>query len=416
MQDLSSTLRKIIEFSHDSLSLRDDESRKVLDVLSEDGMLVKLDDKPLKIINKIDKLRNRYSGIIGLDSSSRVVDTPYFFIGIGAVSAMDRINGYTIDCPSIYSITNISGNQLDEVNYECKWLSIVPEIDFSNGNQSILERLNYINTRSPSGRIYDHHYNKYAVLNELRLSLENFMISKVVNHMKQEDLLVLDGPLYHTPSLFNLYLSRSKPAELKPYIESWVKLLSDRIRVVKQLSSRGNRIVGVVKRLEYSRLLSNTINDIGLGLKNNSRLNDYAFLTILSYELVKEKGYSIVFILGPFKFSPKYSGVDKFVSHAFDKVIYYIGVPRTRHYVLTHNNYVFYRIELSRDDNDILETILYDSIGSGVLLPLSILLVDKRVKGLSRSLYIIINRMLEEIGIPLTYDSMRSIEGYYSGF
>jgi len=79
------------------------------------------------------------------------------------------------------------------------------------------------------------------------------------------------------------------------------------------------------------------------------------------------------------------------------------------------NNYVFYRIELLRYEPDVIDHILMDSLGSGTLLPLNILVVDKRVKQLTRALRNYLIRLLDEEGIPITYDLMRSIEGRYVG-
>ncbi len=390
-------------------SLRSEESRRLLPVLDEDGLLISLDEKDLWFPGK-DDIRSVEDGIIGVDSSSRVVDTPYFFIGIGAVSALDRIFNRSIDCPDItllYSTIYTPDNISDT---DCKWLSLVPEVSIDKNLLDFIMDRGFINIRSPAGIEYDHRYNKYAVLNELRLMLENRILYKLSEMGGWSRILLIDGPLYHTPSLFNLYIEKSRPPELKPYIDSWRILLGERIKLLRRLIDKGYRVLGVVKRLEYSRLLSRST--ISSGRYND--LNDHAYLTITAYNVIKKYGGVKPFILGPFKLSPSRSGIDVFISGVFDKIVYYVAIPRIKT-MPTPNNYIFYRVESASHDMGDIGVVLADSIGSGSAIPLSILLVDKRVKGLSRSLYYFITRVLENTSIPLTYDSMRSIEGYYSG-
>lgn len=337
--------------------------------------------------------------IFAIDSSSRCIVSPYFFIGIGAVSVYNRVRRKGYDCPDVTSL-------LSETRREdgCYWLSIITE------ETTDLAKLGYIRNSNPAGHTYDPDYNRSLLLNELRLTLENHALQYV--SMRGGDLgeiLLIDGPVYYVPSIIKFYLSPLVNQEHKEkYNEAWKNIISSRLRLIEDLASKGIRIAGIVKRLEYARILSHID---PFDFRNTRNINDQTYLSMVVSHTFKN-GLPAPFLLGPIRIKPREHG-----SPAMDfpdKYVFYVGIPRMK-MMSRPNNYVFYRIELLRYEPDIIDHILMDSLGSGTLLPLNILVVDKRVKQLTRALRNYLIKLLDEEGIPVTYDLMRSIEGRYVG-
>jgi hypothetical protein len=338
----------------------------------------------LRFIDPVEAAKIRVSnGVIGVDSSSRFVETPYFFLGIGAASAYDRILLESMDCPTISEwVRGISGS--------CKWLALA----FNTGDSS--EKIpNYILTRSPGGEPYDYNYNRLLMLSELRLLLEETILKKLGEKIRGR-IIILDGPIYYVPKFIVRYEKNTG------YYKSWLKITKSRIKVIDKLMNRGNIIIGLVKRLEYARILSR-IDPYNL---DGERLNDHAYLALLVSRIIREPK---PFILGPVILESPEKTVE-----LPRRYTYYVGIPRIR-FILQPGNYVFFRFELLEDKEEYRRIILKDSIGSGSLLPLSNVIVDKRVKALTAFLRNYIVRLLEDAGVALTYDSMRSIEGLYNG-
>ncbi len=348
----------------------------------------------LIVINEFS--RGDLSSVMGVDSSSRFIDTPYFFMGIGSVSVYNRVLRSGFDCPDVYGV--IYGSR----GSGCEWLLVV-----GNGLDKGGQFPEQIVTRNPAGYPYTAGYNRLMALNELRLRLESYALNNIVDDYGR--IILVDGPIYHIPSIFTVYLRGGgyKSESLRKYYESWRILLRERINALNRLIGKGFRIIGIVKRLEYSTLLSR-IDPLNI-LKSNARINDHTYLSIAANNIAG-KGGAKPFILGPFKYRNK--GI---IDELPERIGYYVGLPRRRE-ARYSSNYVFYRVELLENDPELLNIVLTDSLGSGALLPLTILLVDSRAKKLSGGLRNYLLRLIENKGIPLTYDMMRSIEGLYSGW
>ena len=348
----------------------------------------------LTVINGFDK--GDLSGVMGVDSSSRFIDTPYFFLGIGSVSVYNRVLRTGFDCPDIYGV--IYGSRRSG----CEWLLVI-----GNGLDKDGRFLEQVVTRNPAGYPYTAGYNRLMALNELRLRLESYALNHIVDDYGR--IILVDGPIYHIPSIFSVYLrvDRYKSESLRKYYESWRILLRERINALNKLVGKGFRILGIVKRLEYSTILSR-IDPLNI-LRRNARINDYTYLSIVANNIAG-KGGAKPFILGSFKYHNK-----EIIGELPERIGYYVGLPRRRE-ARNSSNYVFYRAELLENDPELLNIVLTDSLGSGALLPLTILLVDSRAKKLSGGLRNYLLRLIENKGIPLTYDMRRSIEGLYSGW
>lgn len=391
--------------------LRDEESRenppglKEIDPgkpMSEQPELRYFGNEPCRHIEL-----GRYYSIMAVDSSTRVLDTPYFFMGVGAVSALNRFKGISIDYPDANEL--FSGRTSNT-----KWLAFVSEITV-NGQIDLIGL-----TRSPAGVPYTPEYNKYVILDELRFSLENHMLRKLLveDLVDESTFLLIDGPLYYVPSFVHHYDKLTPPSRgmIDNYVSSWKTLTEERIMLLEKYYRNSIPVMGVIKRLEISTLLS-TLDPLRISLGN--RVNDQAYLSIFVSRIKAQ--FSKPFILGPVRIDTSNSILREYVKNIKNKIVYYIGIPKRAHVSPgIYSNYTFYRIEVFDEGEQIYgeklapyEVALYDSYCSGTLLPLSIMLVDKRVKKLSRSLSNYLLRVLESGGIPLTYDTMRMIEGRF---
>ncbi len=385
------------------------DSMKIVDATSDDSYLAppliiddrySVDSRNMEFVLLKDyNIVANTERIFAIDSSSRCIISPYFFIGIGAVSVYNRVTRKGYDCPDIISLLGRTRGEED-----CCWLSIITE------ENTDLTGLGYIRNTNPAGHAYDLDYNRSLLLNELRLTLENHALQHVL--MKDEDfgdILLIDGPVYYVPSIIKFYLSPLVNKEHnKKYNEAWKNIISSRLTLIEDLASKGIRIAGIVKRLEYARILSQID---PFDFKNTGNVNDQTYLSMTVSYVFKNR-LPTPFLLGPIRIKPREHGLP--AMDFPDKYVFYVGIPRMK-MMSRPNNYIFYRIELLRYEQDIIDHILMDSLGSGALLPLNILVVDKRVKQLTRALRNYLIRLLDEEGIPITYDLMRSIEGRYVG-
>lgn len=105
---------------------------------------------------------------------------------------------------------------------------------------------------------YDAEYSTKMMENEVRVLQENAMIAWALQRLRPGSLLVVDGPIFSTPGIFERMkeLLGEKPSRLRVYLESWLALVVERVRIVEAAVRRGIDVVGVVKRLHASRVLT----------------------------------------------------------------------------------------------------------------------------------------------------------------
>ncbi len=386
---LSRILDRVLSKAHTFISSKDEINGLDITSLLEEPVVR---DKGAQL-HPIEKFKHvELTSIVGLDSSSRFIETPYFFAGIGSVSAINRVSRRIYDCPDILDI--IRGGR----GGGCKWLLLISSVDLTGISSG------YLALTNPAGYRYDPGYNRLIALDELRLGLEIHALEKT-SEEGLGDIIVVDGPIYHIPSIFNVYMKGRASSGLEKYFKSWSVLLDRRIHVINELRANGLKVIGIVKRLEYSSLLSRVD---PMDISGDARINDHMYLSLMASKVRVENG-SYPFILGPFELS--YQG---FEANLPRRIAYYVGLPR-RPWLVRPSNYVFFRVEFLSEEAELLDIVLTDSYGSGALLPLSVIMADSRSKRISNGLRNYFLRLLESRGIPLTYDTMRSIEGLYSG-
>ena len=365
---------------------------------------------------------------VGLDGSSRAIDTPYMFIGLASTSIFSSILGEVFDHPALPA-----KYLLPKMN--TPFIAIAPDFHLDNVEKNLEQ---YVYLRSPAGVLYDKSYNKSLILDELRTCLENKTIGHLANNIdylnkvlnKYYYLTVLiDGPIYPVPILFKQHynmLTKNLPSRgrLDDYVVSWKEILKHRIEVLSLLEKQGIPVIGIVKRVETSRILLSTRNYIELAKDNNVWIgdlgNDQAFIDTLIKAFIRKgvlrQPHKVMYI-GPIYIPPEATYLNHYLDYVPEKIVYYVIVPVNK-YGKEVFMYTLFRIEVTSNthkilgDNNILSIVLQDSVFYGTTLPISILYSDKRSKKISRSLANIIARDLERRGIPLTYDTIRAIEAY----
>ncbi len=383
------------------------------------------------VVNIIEHIDGNIDPIIGVDGSSRVIDTAYLFIGLSTLSICSRIAGEILDHPPLplkYILPLMNG----------PFIALSIDLDDEDLVLKINEYTGIATFKSPAGVTYGRDYNKTVILDELRTNLENkalIHIGENIDVFRENGIerfyVFIDGPVYPVPNVFKqyynlLYSRQPSRGRIDDYIASWQVLIRDRLRGIRSLEDNGIPVIGIVKRIESSRILINAHNFSDVLAKYGVELgdlgNDQAYIDVVLRILIMKRVIGMPYkpmIIGPIYVPASATYIDKFIDGLPDKIMYYVVLPLHRYsgHLL---RYILYRIELTPQTMKLISDLglepympaLADSIGMGTALPFTILYTDKRCKLLSRSLARVIAGDLESHGIPLTYDTIRTIEAY----
>lgn len=334
----------------------------------------------LSTLRKLDLSPRRPAGdLFALDSSSRVVETPYVFLAVSAASVFSRFTGRGVDVPALGSLIGVE-------EPSCGHLLVIPEVESVGVGMTSLENNPAIVARNPLGLPYDTSYNKYAALNELRLYVETCVLEESLKRgiVANSSVLFLDGPLIYPSTTTTDNVADLN--ERRAHAEAIDQLNRSRIKLLKKLIDLGVHVISIVKRLNRSYILS-TVDPAKLA---QGKVSDEVYLSLLTLSRRELQGES--FVLGPLLIRQK-------ADYGVDRIIWYVGVSR-RVYPLRGGlgNYVFYRVETVEDapESEVLGYVVYDSVHVGSTIPLSLLIVDKRVKKITSSL---VNYFLHSAGL-----------------
>jgi len=346
---------------------RDDASRLPLELVEETSSVhveiysSKVYEIPLRKTSKLERV------IYALDSSTRVVETPYLFISIGAGSVFSRLTGFALDAPSLLSILGLEEPL-------CRHIVLIPEIEYSREFAELLRSSKSIMYTNPNNTPYTSEYNRNMVLAELRASLENCLLENFARMTKGIEALFIDGPVVYPEKIVET--TPASRGQLEVYTSSIRALNTRRIELINKLLAENTLVLNIVKRLHRSYYLSATD---PLDLKTSSVSDDvYLTLALISGKIPREKPVAI----GPL-----------LVKHRgglyVNRTMWYLVIPRRIHVGPEKlGNYVFYRVEVSGENTgeSTIDLIIHDSLLMGSFLPLTLLIVDKRVKRLSSSI------------------------------
>ncbi|MCE4611838.1 MAG: DNA double-strand break repair nuclease NurA [Desulfurococcales archaeon] len=325
--------------------------------------------------------------LAGLDSSSRHLETPPADIVVGTVSATFW-RGLGFDWPSL------GGGRL--------WLRGLPYIYILPNDPDLAGRLevNFATTVNPAGRPFDPDYSVHQALDEMRVSLENWALKTLAGEDLRPHALLLDGPVFLVArAVFDQVAVK--------YRDSWRALLQDRLDSVRLLEDKGVAVVGVVKRVERSRLLSVAAGIEALLSRCGLRVGAIGDRALIDAALR----------LGCFKWRPgsilRSPKLRVRLGEGLEKIVEYVVVPLGG-FNLSPATARVYRLEYTQRTLSILKSrglepvhvFLADSVARDSLEPVTIASSDRRSSSITRALRRMLASTLRAWGVPISYSSM----------
>ncbi|GBF09879.1 hypothetical protein apy_16040 [Aeropyrum pernix] len=328
---------------------------------------------PLKTI-KI-KEAGSLGDVYAIDSSSRTVETPLHLILIGAVSLSSRLKRLEADYPSFEK----------------------PLVSLNIRPYLVLDRLNLASEPDP------HLGDAYSDI--LRFSLENAMLSYLLERLIEDrypedyaSAVIIDGPI----------LNGSILAKLSTRIgDVWSELYRERQRIITSIEALGVPVIGYVKRIEASTLLSRANAYLELledCLGFAPRASDSAIIeAAVGYGCHKWRpGYALKSLLSRVVYG-----------NGDEKLFEYLILPGGRYQLFSPKRRV-YRIEYTRHSLRLLESyglrpyhiVLSETLLRESLEPVTLARSDRRARSISMALKRIVLSGLKSKGARVSYSML----------
>ena len=337
--------------------------------------------------------------IIGLDSSSSVIRTPFFNLVTITASASSTLIPEIYDHPEIYTY---------QINPRFKQPYIIVGTD-----TDLPEEGEGVTTYNPLGTPYGFKYSPERIADEYRAWIENWMLSDPVHQATRKleetgykPVILLDGPLYQTPQLIAKMHVTGEASSI------WKRIVEDRINLIQTYEEEGIPVIGVVKRVEQSTILSHSQHysklvkaHCGVDLSHYSPPGDQALIHLL-LSLGKCRYRQSEMMRTPLlEYKPGGYGLPKLFT--------YIVIPPSI-WSRRVSNYRVYRIEFTRKTRRILrdnrltpyQIIYLETVRHGLSIPFSIKLSDRRAGMIAQALRNKLKQMLSGMNVPFTYDEL----------
>jgi len=320
--------------------------------------------------------------IVALDGSSRKLGSPKFklFMASVAVYGLEPIVWYYPQPHLMEGEKFLGVKQSMEILREIEEdevLSQYVKVKFENSNV-----------------FFDESTHDEDISNDVRSSLENWVIEDLANKLGSGYSIILDGPLY-------LNVQRID------YIEN---LTRRRIESLNKLEERGIPIIGVVKRIETSKKLCNkdTINVLSedVGVKLNVDL-DYCNDALVIQEIGRKIAYGAndVLLIGPLR-QVYGKGASKDIRNFTlpERIFWFVYSelgPRAIRVEALGSMYTNSKFR------DVVETLVFwlartiDQNG----VPRIINAVDRYAKFFTKRMYVTLGGFMNAMGIPFDYDT-----------
>jgi hypothetical protein len=259
--------------------------------------------------------------------------------------------------------------------------------------------------RNPAGERYGPDYSMAQALDEARVALENWALRALANlaeagAARPGGLAVLvDGPVYLVPGA----LASSGAPEV--YRRAWESLLEERVEAVSRLERLGVPVVGVVKRVSRSRIMSRAS---GLERLVEPCVGPGEY----SDEMAVYRAYASCArrIPGRIYKTPTLR-VD--AGPAGYKLVDYLAIPPGKWQTspsgirVVRLEYTERSLELARGalGAEPYHIYAYSSLLSGSLQPLVILASDRRARTTARAVARLLERELARAGVPPSYET-----------
>lgn len=337
---------------------------------------------------------------VGVDSSSRSLATPHMVVVVGslAVSLGSAMESFT--WPPIHG---------DGLERGPPFIALIPYTEYY-GEASLPP---FILSRRVAEPKQSPWHGLQQVSRELRVSMENWALENVRaivdelagSHGAGGPLVVmLDGPIFIAPEAGGL------PAEQGA---AWRELMRARVMAIEAAESRGIPVIGVVKRVESSTILSRTREFIERAERCVGDAKPMADLALI--HLILRSGCDEE-RRGGLMFTPKIR-VEYGQGWAPGKIVEYAVLLPSAWHSYSYKARVF-RLEVTQRSLEILrdhgldpESVLAgDTLARGSLEPASILISDKMAKAVSSAIKKSLIASLLSGETPLTYDEARGVE------
>lgn len=342
--------------------------------------------------------------VLGIDSSSRIVDTPSATIIVASVSVTSNKplhNGFLSsgDWPPLYE-RSIPG--LRE-----PFITVIPHSD-----DYVIDGDDSVTNRNPAGIEYTEDYNLFQAMDEARVRLENkallALADTLSSHKTRGELVVLvDGPLYLVTGAL------TRPGIPQEYRTAWMHLYRERLKAVSMLEEAGARVYGVVKRIEMARLLHRdpTLEGLIRRCLGESRYTDKLVLykSLEKPACRKPIPPNGMYALASSPLKVEYQGLEA------EKVAQYVVIPQPRWAPNSHASR-YYRVEESYSSweergrrwnayKSPAAGLLLDSVARGSLEPLTIACSDRRAKSITAYLKQVMITEAARRNVPISYSN-----------
>ncbi len=336
--------------------------------------------------------------VAGVDSSSRALETPHADLVIGAVSVSAWGAPEAFDLPEIhrpYPMEPGSGRRPP-------YIYVLPNTRIGRLNSAP-----HATTLNPAGEEYDEDYSIYQALDEVRVSLENWALSDIIAWAAEARAApiaaLIDGPAYLVSRIMSMGRER--------YRRSWARLLDERLEALSRLERLGVPVVGVVKRVERSRLIAAARGVEPLLSRCGLEARGASDRSIIDAAL---RAGCFRWVPGALLRGPKL--LVRTPGYG-EKLVEYIVVPPGRWRVGPGGVRV-YRLEytprtlamLRERSMDPVQVFASDSVLRGALEPVTLALSDRRASAITRAVKRALASLLRERGVPLSYSTELEVE------
>ncbi|MEM0068305.1 MAG: DNA double-strand break repair nuclease NurA [Saccharolobus sp.] len=325
-------------------------------------------DENLSVVTTIDEFVKEVFGkpsfpiTLALDGSSRSFISSKGIISLASVVVSSSIN------PIIGIYPPISGFPTLDLN---KPFIALATSGFQGPLTSFLYSSEYITTFSIDGSFFTSTNSPEEIETEIRTVLETEALKKIVN---QNSIILLDGPLI-PPLIF-----------LKSKVRN--EILKFRLDVLKE------NVIGVVKRLDKSKLLVSALSDLKQKFINKFRINPQRYFNDESFILDFIK-YNVTPPYKPLVFGP--------ILRQIDNIKLYVN-----YLIYPLHPYVFkfsiLRIESLKNDFEVLSHIVSLKFTKDGI-PLILGLADNTAKEVTGAMLKIIMSSLESMGLQASFYS-----------
>ena len=326
--------------------------------------------------------------VSAVDSSSRSVESPPFDLVVAAVVSSSRKRPVIGEWPRS---SGLAGGGPP-------FIYVLNNIEPINGVLGLVDGGGALTSLNPAGEPYDRDYSLAQAMDEARTSLETWMAESLVD--SGVDIVILDGSLYHVPRGL---LSQGTGQRV---VRAWRALIESRIRAIRRLEAAGIPVVGLVKRVERSSLLSRARGLEGAlascGASVEGPASDRAIIDLALRSCRAGAPGRIVV-------TPK---VRVETGFGAEKIAEYVVIPSSP-FDSRPLSYKVYRLEYTEKSLGLLEgmglepsgVIALETVLTGSLAPRSVVLADSRARSLASALQYLIASALVSKGLPIGYST-----------